>query len=73
MLTYRLHAIIIENVDDEYILDAENVDGKYIIDAKNVEEYFEIQNVHNEYNSVLKMLMQKILHGFERLMGWILC
>lgn len=38
MLTYRLHAIIIENVDDEYILDAENVDSKYIIDAENVDE-----------------------------------
>ena len=44
---------MIENVDDEYILDAENIDSKYIIGTENVDA--------------------KILHGFGRLMGWILC
>ena len=38
MLIYRLHAIIIENVDDEYILDVENVDSEYIIGDENVDK-----------------------------------
>lgn len=29
-MAYRLHAIIIKNVDDEYILCAKNVDTRYI-------------------------------------------
>lgn len=28
---YCIHAIIIKNVDDEYISDAENVDAEYIL------------------------------------------
>ena len=30
LLEYHLHAIIIKNVDDEYIFDVENVDSRYI-------------------------------------------